>query len=146
MRPVAGPLALLVDGGTASTSEIFAAGLEDAGRAEIFGGPSAGAALPSITTRLDTGDVLLYAIGDFRSARGRAIEGTGVVQGTDAPPALADYIACPDPVLRDALRWIESTRATRAEDHARPDTAAQIPDAAPADAAPAAPQAAVPTP
>jgi signal transduction histidine kinase len=26
-----------------------------------------------------------------------------VVQGTDAPPALADYIACPDPVLRDAF-------------------------------------------
>lgn len=113
VRPYAGPLAILVDGGTASTSEIFAAGLEDAGRAEIFGGPSAGAALPSITTRLDTGDVLLYAIGDFRSARGRAIEGTGVVQGTDAPPSLADYIACPDPVLRDALRWIESRRAGR---------------------------------
>lgn len=111
VRPFAGPLAILVDGGTASTSEIFAAGLEDVGRAEIFGGPSAGAALPSITTRLDNGDVLLYAIGDFRSARGRAIEGTGVVQGTDAPPSLPDYIACPDPVLRDALRWIESMRA-----------------------------------
>jgi len=114
VRPFAGPLAILVDGGTASTSEIFAAGMEDHGRAEIFGGPSAGAALPAITTRLDTGDVLLYAIGDFRSARGRAIEGTGVVQGTDAPPSLQDYIACPDPVLRDALRWIESKR-TRAE-------------------------------
>lgn len=114
VRPFAGPLAILVDGGTASTSEIFAAGLEDACRAEIFGGPSAGAALPSITTRLDNGDVLLYAIGDFRSARGRAIEGTGVVQGTDAPPALADYIAWPDPVLRDALRWIESRCAPTA--------------------------------
>ncbi len=114
VRPFAGPLAILVDGGTASTSEIFAAGLEDVGRAEIFGGPSAGAALPAITTRLDNGDVLLYAIGDFRSARGRAIEGTGVVQGTGAPPALADYIACPDPVLRDALRWIESRRAAAA--------------------------------
>lgn len=110
VRPFAGPLAILVDGGTASTSEIFAAGLEDHGRAEIFGGPSAGAALPAITTRLDTGDVLLYAIGDFRSARGRAIEGTGVVQGTDAPPELKDYIDCPDPVLRDALRWIGSVR------------------------------------
>jgi carboxyl-terminal processing protease len=110
VRPFAGPLAILVDGGTASTSEIFAAGMEDHGRAEIFGGPSAGAALPAITMRLDTGDVLLYAIGDFRSARGRAIEGTGVVQGTDAPPSLKDYIECPDPVLRDALRWIGSTR------------------------------------
>lgn len=141
VRPFAGPLAVLVDGGTASTSEIFAAGLEDVGRAEIFGGPSAGAALPSITTRLDNGDVLLYAIGDFRSARGRAIEGTGVVQGTDAPPALADYIACPDPVLRDALRWIESRCAPAAPGSAPAPEGAPAPSASsvPASGAPSAP-------
>ena len=134
VRPFAGPLAILVDGGTASTSEIFAAGLEDHGRAEIFGGPSAGAALPSITTRLDTGDVLLYALGDFRSARGRAIEGIGVVQGTDAPPALADYIACPDPVLRDALRWIESRRTAAAAEPAAAPSGEPAPSASTAPA------------
>jgi hypothetical protein len=36
------------------------------------------------------------------------------VQGTDAPPSLQDYIDCPDPVLRDALRWIESTHGGNA--------------------------------
>jgi carboxyl-terminal processing protease len=138
VRPFAGPLAILVDGGTASTSEIFAAGMEDHGRAEIFGGPSAGAALPAITTRLDTGDVLLYAIGDFRSARGRAIEGTGVVQGTDAPPSLQDYIDCPDPVLRDALRWIESTYSGHAPASANA-TAANAAPEQPRTETPAAP-------
>jgi hypothetical protein len=42
-----GKLAILVDGGSASTTEILAAGLQDQGRARVFGTRSAGAALPS---------------------------------------------------------------------------------------------------
>ena len=41
-----GPLAILVDEGSASTSEIFAGGMKDLGRARIFGTRTAGAALP----------------------------------------------------------------------------------------------------
>ena len=48
----AGPLAILVDSGSASTSEILAQGLHDLGRARIFGTPTAGAALPSDIVRL----------------------------------------------------------------------------------------------
>lgn len=103
--PFAGPLAILVDGSTASTSEMFAAGMEDIGRATIFGGPSAGAALPALVLQLDTGDSLLYAIGDFRTAKGRVIEGIGTVQGVHAPPTLEDHARWPDAVLRDALEW-----------------------------------------
>ena len=42
-----GPLAILIDEGSASTSEILAGGLQDLKRARIFGVRSAGAALPS---------------------------------------------------------------------------------------------------
>ena len=42
-----GPVALLIDVGSASTSEILAAGLQEAKRARIFGEVSVGAALPS---------------------------------------------------------------------------------------------------
>jgi carboxyl-terminal processing protease len=42
-----GPLAILVDGGSASTSEILAGGLQDLKRARIFGTRTAGAVLPS---------------------------------------------------------------------------------------------------
>lgn len=109
--PFSGALAILVDGGTASTSEMFAAGLEDLGRATIFGGPSAGAALPALVLQLDTGDGLLYAIGDFRTSKGRIVEGIGTVQGTCAPPTLEDHMRCPDAVLRDALEWASAQGA-----------------------------------
>jgi carboxyl-terminal processing protease len=43
-----GPVAILVDTGTASTSEIFAGGMQHLTRARIFGSRTAGAALPAI--------------------------------------------------------------------------------------------------
>jgi carboxyl-terminal processing protease len=51
-----GPVAVLVDGSSASTAEIFAGGLQDLGRARIFGTHTAGAALPSVISRLPNGD------------------------------------------------------------------------------------------
>jgi carboxyl-terminal processing protease len=47
-EPFRGPLAILVDGCSASTSEIFAGGMQDLKRARIFGAHTAGAALPSL--------------------------------------------------------------------------------------------------
>lgn len=104
----AGPLALLIDPHTGSTSEIFAAGLVDAKRAECFGRTSAGAALPATTHGLKNGDVLLHAIGDFKTPSGLNIEGTGVSQSTGNAPTRADYTASSDPELRDAIAWIQS--------------------------------------
>src|ERR1700683_382602 len=57
-----GPLAILVDGTSASTSEIFAGGLQDLRRARIFGTHTAGAALPSLIMRLPDGDGFQYAV------------------------------------------------------------------------------------
>jgi carboxyl-terminal processing protease len=104
------PLAILIDGHTGSTSEIFAAGLVDANRAECFGQRSAGAALPATTHSLKNGDVLLHAIGDFRTPSGRSVEGEGVWQRVGTPPTRADYTSSPDPELSDALHWIASQR------------------------------------
>jgi carboxyl-terminal processing protease len=47
VQPFTGPLAILVDPMSASTSEIFAAGLQSLGRAHVVGRTSAGAALPA---------------------------------------------------------------------------------------------------
>jgi len=74
-----GPIVVLTDGASASTSEIFAAGLQELGRAVIVGETTAGAALPSILTKLPTGAIFQYAIGDFKTPRGTLIEGRGVV-------------------------------------------------------------------
>jgi carboxyl-terminal processing protease len=79
VRPFAGPLVLVVDAGSASTTELFAGGLQHAGRALVVGDTSAGMALPATTTPLFWGDRVLHAIADMRLADGRSLEARGVV-------------------------------------------------------------------
>ena len=74
----AGPLAILVDEGSASTSEILAGGLQDLKRARIFGTLTAGAALPSDIIRLPNGDGFQYAQASYTSESGKVLEGHGV--------------------------------------------------------------------
>jgi carboxyl-terminal processing protease len=84
----AGPLAILVDGCSMSTSEILAGGLKDLERARIFGTPTPGAALPSQIERLPNGDGFQYAYANYVSAGGKRLEGRGVRpdQGGRAQP------------------------------------------------------------
>jgi carboxyl-terminal processing protease len=112
-----GPVAVLIDGGSASTSEILAAGLRDHGRARIFGERSAGAALPSAFKRLPNGDLLQYAIGEVRTPRGRILEGNGVEPDEPVKQTVADLVAGRDRVVEAALEWIgrEAGRRSRAE-------------------------------
>lgn len=106
VRPFAGPVAILTDALTASTSEFFAGGLQGLGRARVFGETTAGAALPALTRRLPSGDVLVHAIADFTGPRGTRFEGVGVVPDVVAPPTRAALLAGGDPALDAALRWI----------------------------------------
>jgi carboxyl-terminal processing protease len=106
VKPFAGPLAILVDGGSYSASEIFAAGMQSIGRARVFGSHTAGGALPAVLERLPGGDVLQYAIGDFTTALGDRIEGRGVLPDTIVTTTRADLLDGRDPVLEAALAWI----------------------------------------
>jgi carboxyl-terminal processing protease len=106
VKPFAGPLAILVDGGSYSASEIFAAGMQSIGRARIVGTRTAGGALPAVLERLPGGDVMQYAIGDFTTARGDRIEGRGVVPDTIVTTTRADLLDGRDPALEAALAWI----------------------------------------
>ena len=104
-----GPLAILVDELTGSTSETFAGSVQGLGRARIFGRQTMGQALPAVTKQLPIGDVLMYAIGDFKTAGGKSLEGAGVVPDISivlSPKALA---AGRDDVLEAALRWVDET-------------------------------------
>jgi carboxyl-terminal processing protease len=73
------PVVILIDGGSASTSEIFAGGMQELGRALIIGERSLGAALPSTFQKLPTGALFQYAIADFKTPKGVLIEGRGVI-------------------------------------------------------------------
>jgi carboxyl-terminal processing protease len=106
VRPYAGPLAILVDPLTGSTSEIFAAGLQALGRARVFGEASAGQALPAMATRLPTGDVLLHVIADFVAPDGRRIEGRGVIPDEVVPLRRAELLMGRDAALDAAVGWI----------------------------------------
>jgi len=102
-----GPIAVLVDGMSASTSEIFAAGLQEAGRARVFGRPTMGAALPSFIRQLPNGDRLQHAIADMRTTKGRRVEGRGVIPDKRVRLQPAKLFAGQDPVLDKAMQWLQ---------------------------------------
>ncbi len=106
VEPYAGPLAILVDPLTASTSEIFAGGLQAVGRATVIGETTAGQALPALVVRLPNGDRLIHAVADFRTPNGSRLEGNGV--RPDIPVTLnrSSFLGEHDPVLTEAFRWI----------------------------------------
>ena len=103
-----GPVAILIDGQSASTSEVLAAGLKEHHRARIFGEPSAGAALPSLFKTLPNGDLLQYAVADVKTPLGSQIEGNGVEPDEPIHVTRADLAAGRDPVKEAARRWILS--------------------------------------
>lgn len=77
-EPFAGKVVILTDHGSGSTSELFVAGLQDAGRGITVGETTAGAVLPSVFENLPTGYVFQYAISDYKSPKNVLIEGRGV--------------------------------------------------------------------
>jgi carboxyl-terminal processing protease len=107
-RPYAGKLAILVDELSMSTSEMLAGGLQDLGRARVFGSRTPGAALPSAIERLANGDGFQYAFASYVSADGEALEGAGVVPDVEVPLTRAALLAGDDPALEAAVDWIRS--------------------------------------
>ncbi len=107
VKPFAGPVAILVDEQTASTSEIFAGAMQSLKRARVFGRQTMGQALPASTKTLPNGYVLLHVVGDFVTSTGRSLEGAGVVPDEPIPLSIRTLVAGRDAVLEAALNWID---------------------------------------
>jgi carboxyl-terminal processing protease len=105
--PYTGPVVVLIDGLSGSTSEIFAGGLQEVGRAVVVGERSAGAALPSIITKLPTGALFQYAIADFRTPKGVLIEGRGVIPDVEVKLSRSALLEGRDPQLEAAIEQIQ---------------------------------------
>ena len=101
-----GPIAVLVDRGTGSTSEVFAAGMVDLGRVHLFGEPTAGAALPARISPLPNGDNLLHATFDFIRPNGHSVEGNPLVPSETHTLTREDLLQGRDPALEAAIAWI----------------------------------------
>lgn len=109
-RAFTGPIAVLIDGSSASTSEVFAGGLREMKRARIFGETSAGAALPSSYKRLPNDDLFQYAIGDIRTPGDHLLEGNGVKPDQSVPTTRDEYARKNDPVIAAATAWLNLER------------------------------------
>jgi hypothetical protein len=106
--PFKGPVAILVDAMSASTSEIFATGMQRLGRAKVFGQRSAGAALPALMHGLPSGDTFVHAVADFTDPAGGRIEGAGVTPDQLIPLSQQDLSQNIDAPLDAAVKWIVS--------------------------------------
>lgn len=103
-----GPVAILVDGLSASASECFTGGMQSLRRVRVFGERTMGAALPSQFDRLPNGDVFIHATADFVTADGTRLEGRGVVPDETVPLRRSDLLAGRDAPLEAALAWIDA--------------------------------------
>jgi carboxyl-terminal processing protease len=112
--PFAGPVAILVDELSISTTEVFAAGIQALGRARVFGTQTSGQALPALPERLPNGDILYHAIADFLSPTGRPIEGAGVTPDVVTPLTRKALLKGADPAQDAALAWAAKTAIPRA--------------------------------
>jgi carboxyl-terminal processing protease len=113
LEPYARPLALVTDELSASTTEIFAAGMRHVGRATIFGERTAGQALPAVLNRLPNGDVLMHVIADLRAPDGTRLEGYGVAPDMTVPLYRAELLEGRDAPLHAALDWIAANAPRR---------------------------------
>lgn len=111
-RIYAGPVVILVDARSASSSEVFAAGMQDSRRAKIVGSQTCGCVLgiarPKILkggAALEISEVLWF------SPKGRRLEGTGILPDEVISPTVADLQQKRDPVVEAADRTLRELAA-----------------------------------
>jgi carboxyl-terminal processing protease len=98
-----GRVAVLIDGATGSAAEIFAAVLQDHGRATLIGRRTAGAVLASWFYGLPDGGELQLSREDYKAPKGRRIEGKGIEPDVAVPRTLEDVRTGRDRDLEAAI-------------------------------------------
>ena len=112
-----GPMVTLVNGGTASASEILAGALQDNDRATLLGGQTFGKGLIQTLTNLSDGSGLAVTVAGYVTPSGRDIQGEGI-----APDRV---LSDPEPLnpggegdrwLSEAEQWMEALLEQPSED------------------------------
>ena len=101
-----GKVAILTDELSISAAELFTAGVQEAGLARVFGGRTAGLALPANVVRLPNGDGFMFVVAEYTTPKEVRLERTGVVPDVEVSFSRFDLYENPDPVLDAALAWI----------------------------------------
>ena len=77
--PYTGALVVLVDGTSQSAAEMFAAGLQESGRAQVVGEITAGNVVPSAIIKLPTDGLFQYGFARYFTPQGTVLEARGVI-------------------------------------------------------------------
>ena len=101
-----GKIVFLIDGHSTSAAEIFAAAMQESGRAFLVGERSPGEALPSVAVELPTGAVLQYPIANYKTSTGKFLEGTGVSPDYHVPLTRAGLLQGKDQQLEKAVELL----------------------------------------
>lgn len=108
--PYAGTLVILIDGSTESAAEMFAGGMQEAGRAVVVGETSAGNTLPSAVKELPTGALFQYAFANYRTSLGALLEGHGVTPDVEVKLTRRALLRGHDPQLGAAIKRADPNR------------------------------------
>jgi carboxyl-terminal processing protease len=106
------PMAVLINGGTASAAEIVAGALQDHGRARIVGTTSFGKGSVQTVSPLRDGGALRLTTARYYTPNGRMIHDTGIVPDVE--------VASPEPPRPDGAPQASAPSAGTPADDARP--------------------------
>ena len=109
-NPFLGPVVILVDEGSGSASEQFAAGIQESGRAFVIGKTTMGEDMDADLTKLPTGAYMVYAYGLPRTPKGVIVEGRGVIPNAEVSLSRAELLKGNDSQLNAAIEYIQKQR------------------------------------
>jgi carboxyl-terminal processing protease len=101
-----GPLAVLIDECAVSAAEFLAGGLQDIGRARLFGDRTAGFSGQGDLLKLPNGDVFIHTISRHLRADGTDVEGSGIKPDVEARPTRESLLTGKDAALDTAAAWL----------------------------------------
>jgi carboxyl-terminal processing protease len=105
----AGPIVILTTTYSGSSSELFAGGLQEVGRAKVVGSQTCGCVIGiSRNERMKGGGVLEVSQILWFTPRGRKLEGDGVIPDKIVAPTIADLQQKRDVVLEQAVELLKT--------------------------------------
>jgi len=100
------PLAVLVNEGSASASEIVAGAIQDVGRGPLIGVTTFGKGSVQVPHRLSDGSILRVTTARWFTPKGRGIDGIGLEPDIVVERTLEDRAAGRDPQLNRAVEYL----------------------------------------
>jgi carboxyl-terminal processing protease len=102
------PLAVLVDGGSASGSEVLAGALQDRGRAPLIGTKTYGKGSVNILQELSDGSALYLTTAYWLTPNRYLIQGVGITPDFEVEITAEDIASGRDPQLEFAVAYIQA--------------------------------------